>query len=328
MGEKTGLILGINGQGGSYLADLLLEKNYKVVGVMRRAIGERLANIRHILNGIELIDGDLLDQPSLNAAVERFHPDEIFALAAHSFVGDSWTQPEVVCQSTGLGVLRVLEAARHYAPESKLYFSASSEMFGKVFETPQTELTPFHPRSPYGAAKAFGYYLVQNYRESYGLHYSSAINFNFESSRRGPEFLTRKVTQFVARLHLGKINEGEKLKLGNLDAQRDWGHAQDAMRAAWLMLQQDKPDDYVIATGKTRTVRNFVEAAFAYINRNWEDWVTIDSSLYRPAEVDLLQGDSGKARRKLGWKPYITFEDLVREMCEEDIKRLFRGHLY
>jgi GDPmannose 4,6-dehydratase len=320
MDRKSILITGIAGQAGSYLAEMCLERGWDVFGIMRRTTGYRTENIDHLLGKVVILPGDLLDQGSLYAAVDAAQPDFIAHLGAHSFVGDSWNQPEVVSDITGLGTLRMLEAMRAYAPKAHFYNAASSEMYGNA-NPPQSHWTRFEPRSPYGVAKTYGFYMTRTYRESYGLHCSSGIMFNFESKNRHPIFLTRKVTQYVARLHLGLVREGEYLQLGNMDAQRDWTHAKDTMRAALLMMEQDKPHDYVIASGVTRSVREFTEAAFGYINRNPEEWIRIDPQLFRKAEVNVLLGDASQIYQDLGWEPQISFEDLVREMVEADIER-------
>ncbi|MBD2867959.1 GDP-mannose 4,6-dehydratase [Paenibacillus arenilitoris] len=316
---KNALITGITGQDGSYLAELLLEKGYKVFGLRRRTSVPILENIEHIKNEIEFIDGDLLDQGSLIQAVRVSNPDEVYNLAAQSFVGTSWIQPVLTGQSTGIGVTNMLEAVRLTRPEARFYQASSSEMFGKVVETPQKETTPFYPRSPYGVAKLYGHWITVNYRESFDMFACSGILFNHESPRRGVEFVTRKVTDAVARIKLGLQNE---LRMGNLDAKRDWGFAGDYVKAMWLMLQQDKPDDFVISTGETHTVEELVEIAFGHAGLNWREYVVIDPKFVRPAEVDLLLGDCTKAKDKLGWKLEVGFEELIKMMVDADLKRL------
>ncbi len=316
---KKALITGITGQDGSYLAELLLSKGYEVYGLVRRSSLENYERIEHIRDKLKFISGDLNDQTSLDEAIRKIQPDEVYNLAAQSFVPTSWEQPILTAEITGLGVLKLLEAIRKYKPDARFYQASSSEMFGKVKEIPQKETTPFHPRSPYGVAKVFGHYITVNYRESYNIFACSGICFNHESPRRGLEFVTRKISYGVARIKLGLANE---LRLGNLEAKRDWGFAKDYVEAMWLMLQQDKPDDYVIATGETHSVKEFVELAFSYVGLDWKKYVVVDQKLYRPAEVDLLVGDSTKARQKLGWKPKVTFKELVEMMVESDIERL------
>ncbi|CAM4481340.1 GDP-mannose 4,6-dehydratase [Paenibacillus phoenicis] len=315
---KNALITGITGQDGSYLAELLLEKGYKVYGLRRRTSTPMMDNIEHIKNEIEFIEGDLLDQGSLVNAIQISNPDEVYNLAAQSFVGTSWDQPSLTGQITGIGVTNLLEAVRSKKPEARFYQASSSEMFGKVVETPQKETTPFYPRSPYGVAKVYGHWITVNYRESYDLYACSGILFNHESPRRGIEFVTRKVTTAVARIKLGLQNE---LRMGNLDAKRDWGFAGDYVKAMWLMLQQDKPEDFVIATGETHTVQELVEIAFSHVGLNWRDYVVIDPKFVRPAEVDLLLGDCSKAKEKLGWKLEVGFEELVKMMVESDLEK-------
>lgn len=314
---KNALVTGITGQDGSYLAELLLEKGYKVYGLRRRTSTPMMDNIEHIKNEIEFLEGDLLDQGSLVNAIQISNPDEVYNLAAQSFVGTSWDQPSLTGQITGIGVTNLLEAVRSKKPEAKFYQASSSEMFGKVVETPQKETTPFYPRSPYGVAKVYGHWITVNYRESYDLYACSGILFNHESPRRGIEFVTRKVTTAAARIKLGLQNE---LRMGNLDAKRDWGFAGDYVKAMWLMLQQDNPDDFVISTGETHTVQELVEIAFGHVGLNWQDYVVIDPKFVRPAEVDLLLGDCSKAKEKLGWKLEVGFEDLVKMMVESDLK--------
>ena len=316
---KSAIITGITGQDGSYLAELLLDKGYDVYGLVRRLSTPNITRIEHIISEIELVEGDLTDQSSLDYAMRRVKPDEVYNLAAQSFVGTSWTQPVLTGDVTGLGVIRVLESVRNNCPDSRVYQASSSEMFGKVIETPQNENTPFYPRSPYGFAKVYGYWACINYRESYGMHVSNGILFNHESPRRGIEFVTRKITDAVARIKLGMIDE---LRLGNLDAKRDWGYAGDYVEAMWLMLQQEEPDDYVIATGETHSVREFVEQAFESVGLDWEKYVVIDPKFVRPAEVELLLGDASKAKRILGWEPKVKFEELVSMMVKADMEKL------
>jgi GDPmannose 4,6-dehydratase len=318
--NKIALITGITGQDGSYLAELLLEKGYRVVGMTRRTSTEVHERIEHIVDEIEIVSGDLLDQSSITSIVSELRPDEIYNLAAQSFVPASWSQPVLTGEFTALGVTRVLEAVRQVDPAIRFYQASSSEMFGKVTETPQRETTPFYPRSPYGVAKAYGHWITVNYRESYGLYACSGICFNHESARRGKEFVTRKISDGVARIKLGMSRE---LRLGNLDAHRDWGYAGDYVRAMWLMLQQPRPDDYVIATGSTHSVRDFVKIAFEVAGLgSFEPYVVTDPRFVRPAEVDMLIGDASKARRELDWKPDIGFEQLVEMMVAADIDRL------
>ncbi len=314
---KTALITGITGQDGSYLAEFLLEKGYKVYGLERRNSSRDRRNITQILDKIELINGDLLDQASIIAAIKESNPDEIYNLAAQSFVGSSWGQPEYTGNVTALGALRVLEAIRQVNPKIKYYQASSSEMFGKVKTTPQDESTQLHPRSPYGVAKCFAHWITQNYRESYGMFCVSGILFNHESPRRGEEFVTRKVTKAVARIKYGKQKE---LRLGNLDAERDWGHARDYVEAMWLMMQQDKPEDFVIGTGISNSVRTMVETAFNHIGLNYKDYVVVDPKFFRPAEVEILLADASKAEKILNWKPKKTFKDLIIEMVDNDLK--------
>ncbi len=317
---KSALITGITGQDGSYLAELLLEKGYDVHGMVRRASTEKFDRIEHLRDRITLHQGDLLDHRSLTDTLRASKPEEIYNLAAMSFVAVSWIQPTLTAEFTGVGVTRMLEAMREVCPEARFYQASSSEMFGKVREVPQTESTPFYPRSPYGVAKAYGHFITVNYRESYDLHATSGILFNHESPRRGLEFVTRKVTWHAAAIKHGKLDE---LRLGNLDAQRDWGYAADYVEAMWLMLQQDRADDYVIATGKTHTVRECVEIAFDEAGvPDWEKHVVIDPSFLRPAEVDELVGDPTKAKELLGWEPKTTFEELIRLMTRADLELL------
>ncbi len=320
MTRKTALITGITGQDGSYLAEFLLEKNYKVFGITRRTSTPNYDRIKNIVNHIELVQGDLMDQHSLTYAIKDSQPDEIYNLAAQSFVPTSWNQPVLTGEFTALGVTRMLEAMRIAKPEAKFYQASSSEMFGKVQQTPQSETTPFYPRSPYGVAKVYGHWITVNYRESYDLFAVSGILFNHESPRRGLEFVTRKISNAIARIKLGKL---KKLELGNPDAKRDWGYAKDYVEAMWLMLQQDNPDDFVIGTGHTHSVREFVELAFAAAKiDNWQKYVEFNAKPYmRPAEVDYLIADPSKAHQVLGWKPKTSFPELVRIMVEEDIER-------
>lgn len=318
---KRTLITGITGQDGSYLAEFLLEKGYKVYGLERRTSTQNHENIKHIVNEIELIPGDLSDLPSLIRSVKLSSPDEVYNLGAQSFVADSWSQPVYTGDVTGLGVLNMLEAVRGVKPEARFYQASSSEMFGKVVEIPQKESTPFYPRSPYAVAKVFGHGITVNYRESYDLFACSGILFNHESPRRGIQFVTRKVTDAVARIKCGLQTE---IRLGNLDAKRDWGFAGDYVKAMWLMLQQEKPDDFVVATGKTHTVRRLVEIAFDYVGLKWEDHVIQDPAFMRPTEVDLLLGNPEKARKTLGWEPEVTFEGLIEMMVDYDLKK-YRG---
>ena len=318
--SKTALVTGITGQDGSYLAELLLEKGYRVVGMTRRTSTEVHERIEHIVDDVEIVSGDLLDQSSITSIVSEVRPDEIYNLAAQSFVPASWSQPVLTGEFTALGVTRVLEAIRHVDPSIRFYQASSSEMFGKVVETPQRETTPFYPRSPYGVAKAYGHWITVNYRESYGLYACSGICFNHESKRRGKEFVTRKIADGVARIKLGLA---KVLRLGNLDAHRDWGFAGDYVRAMWLMLQQARAEDYVIATGRTHSVRDFVRIAFDVAGLgSFEPYVVMDPRFVRPAEVDMLIGDASKARSELGWEPRIDFEQLVAMMVEADITRL------
>jgi GDPmannose 4,6-dehydratase len=314
----TALITGITGQDGSYLAELLLEKGYRVVGVVRRSSTTPYERIAHLVDRVELVSADLLDQTSLTDAVSDVKPDEIYNLAAQSFVQTSWNQPVLTGEFTALGVTRVLEAMRKAAPKARFYQASSSEQFGKVVETPQRESTPFYPRSPYGVAKVYGHWITINYRESFNLYAVSGILFNHESPRRGLEFVTRKVTDGVARIKLGLQ---PSLRLGNLDAKRDWGFAGDYVEAMWRMLQQDEPDDYVVATGETHSVRELCEIAFASVGLDYRDHVVTDERFFRPAEVDLLVGDASKARAQLGWEPRVSFRALVEMMVEADLAR-------
>ncbi|MGO9959378.1 MAG: GDP-mannose 4,6-dehydratase [Solirubrobacteraceae bacterium] len=316
---KSAFITGVTGQDGSYLADLLLEKGYEVHGMVRRSSTERFERIEHIRDRITLHQADLLDHRSLVDALRAAAPQEIYNLAAMSFVAVSWIQPTLTAEFTGVGVTRVLEAVREVCPEARFYQASSSEMFGKVREVPQTEQTPFHPRSPYGVAKAYGHFITVNYRESYSLHATCGILFNHESPRRGLEFVTRKITWHAAAIKLGLA---DKLRLGNVDAERDWGYAKDYVEAMWMMLQRDEPDDYVIATGVAHTVRSCLEIAFDQAGVAIDDHVEIDDSLRRPAEVDQLIGDASKAERQLGWKPDTSFEQLIRLMVDADLQLL------
>jgi GDPmannose 4,6-dehydratase len=317
--RRVALITGITGQDGSYLAELLLAQGYKVFGMVRRSATPNYWRIQHILGDIELVEGDLSDLSSLIKVIKDSKPTEVYNLAAQSFVGQSFNEPIHTSKITGLGVLNVLEAVRQVDKSIKFYQASSSEMFGKVRETPQSEETPFHPRSPYGVAKVFGHFMTVNYRESYGMFAVSGILFNHESPRRGIEFVTRKITDGVARIKLGLETE---LRLGNLDARRDWGHARDYVKAMHLMLQQVQPEDFVIATGRTETVRFFVETAFAHAGLDPDKYVKVDKRFLRPAEVDLLVGDPSKAKQKLGWNVDTSLEDLIKEMYEEDLKKL------
>ncbi|MFO7928624.1 MAG: GDP-mannose 4,6-dehydratase [Candidatus Humimicrobiaceae bacterium] len=313
------LITGITGQDGSYLAELLLEKGYEVYGMIRRSSVENLYRIEKIKHRIKFVQADLLDQLSIVNAVREAKPDEIYNLAAMSFVPTSWKQPVLTGEFTALGVTRMLEAVRHQSKDIKFYQASSSEMFGKVKEVPQSESTPFYPRSPYGVAKVYGHYLTVNYRESYDLLACCGILFNHESPRRGMEFVTKKVTDGAARIKLGL---SDALYLGNLDAKRDWGYAKDYVKAMWLMLQQDNPEDYVVSTDRTHTVKEWVDAAFSCLDLDWQKYVKTDPRFLRPAEVDLLVGDSSKARKELGWKPEVDFDQLVKIMVEYDYNRL------
>jgi GDPmannose 4,6-dehydratase len=315
----TALITGITGQDGSYLAEFLLKRGYSVVGVVRRTSHDSYERIGHLLDRLSVVPADLLDQHSLTSVIRDVRPDEIYNLAAQSFVPTSWTQPVLTGEFTALGVTRLLEAIRLAHPEAKFYQASSSEMFGEVAETPQSETTPFHPRSPYGVAKVYGHWITINYRESYGIFCVSGILFNHESPRRGLEFVTRKVTHAVARIKHGLASS---VKLGNLDARRDWGYAEDYVEAMWLMLQQSEPDDYVVGSGETHSVRELVQIAFGHVGLDWEDHVEIDSGLIRPAEVERLQANPAKAKRALGWEPKVSFEQLVTMMVDADIEKL------
>ena len=314
---KRALITGITGQDGSYLAELLIEKGYKVYGLTRRSSTIVTSRIEHILSKVELLSGDLLDGISLLSAIEESKPDEVYNLAAQSFVQTSWNQPTLTADFTAVGVTRMLEAVKKAAPQARFYQASSSEMFGKVQAVPQIESTPFYPRSPYGVAKLYGHWITVNYRESYNMHASSGILFNHESPRRGIEFVTRKITYHAAMIKHGLLNE---LRLGNLDARRDWGFAGDYVEAMWLMLQQEQPDDYVISTNETHSVQEFVEMAFARAGLDWKEYVKIDEKFVRPAEVDLLIGDAAKAKKHLGWERKTSFKDLVHMMVDADIE--------
>ena len=319
----TALITGITGQDGSYLAELLLDKGYDVVGMVRRSSTVNFERIAHIQDRVEMVNGDLLDQVSLIDALKDHEPSEVYNLAAQSFVQTSFSQPVLTGETTALGVTRLLDAIRIVDPGIRFYQASSSEMFGKVREVPQTEQTPFHPRSPYGVAKVYGHWITVNYRESYDLHASSGILFNHESPRRGHEFVTRKISHTAAQIKLGMVDE---LALGNLDAKRDWGFAGDYVKAMWLMLQQDVADDYVVCTGETHSVREFCEVAFGHLGLAYEDHVVIDERFFRPAEVDLLVGDAKKAEATLGWQPETSFEELVTSMVDADMA-LLEGRL-
>lgn len=318
---KKALITGITGQDGSYLAELLLAKGYEVTGMVRRSSTEKFDRIDHIKDQVNIQQADLLDQYSIIKLLDEVQPDEIYNLAAMSFVPTSWNQPVLTAEFTAIGVTRMLEAIRAVNPKIKFYQASSSEMFGKVLEIPQTERTPFHPRSPYGVAKVYGHWITVNYRESYDFFGVSGILFNHESPRRGLEFVTRKVTHHVARIKLGLATE---LRMGNLDAKRDWGFAGDYVKAMWLMLQQPTAEDYVVATGETHSVQELVETAFSYVNLDYKDFVKLDERYIRPAEVDLLIGDSTKARQKLGWKPEVDFKGLVKMMVDADMELVKR----
>ena len=321
--EKTAFLTGITGQDGAYLAKFLLEKGYHVAGLVRRSSTAEINDVRlrwlGIHGDVELIDGDLTDLSGLIRTIKEVKPSEVYNLGAQSFVKSSWQQPLLTGNVTGLAVANVLEAVRIEMPDARFYQASSSEMFGKIQETKQNEDTPFYPRSPYAVAKLYGHWITVNYRESFGLHASSGILFNHESPLRGIEFVTRKVTDGVARVKLGLETE---LRLGNIDAKRDWGHSKDYVEAMWLMLQQDEPDDYVVATGVTTTVRDMCKIAFDYIDKDMDEYIIIDPELFRPAEVDVLLGDPAKAEQKLGWKPRISLDEMIREMVDADLKRL------
>ena len=316
---KRALITGVTGQDGSYLTELLLEKGYEVLGMVRRSSTVNFERIAHLQDKITFVPGDLLDEISMINLLQEHRPHEVYNLAAQSFVQTSFGQPVLTGETTALGVTRLLDAIRLVDPEIRFYQASSSEMFGKVHEVPQTETTPFHPRSPYGVAKVYGHWITLNYRESYGLHATSGILFNHESPRRGLEFVTRKISHTVAQIKLGLVDE---LRLGNLDAQRDWGFAGDYVEAMWLMLQREIPEDFVICTGQTHSVRDFCEVAFGHAGLNWEEHVVVDETFFRPAEVDLLVGDATKADEMLGWKPETSFESLVTMMVDADIDLL------
>jgi len=319
--SRKALITGITGQDGSYLAELLLGKGYEVYGLVRRAATPSTERINHILDRLTLITGEMTDQTSLIDAVEKSQADEVYNLAAQSFVGDSWTVPVSTGDVDGLGVTRILEAVRRVKPEARFYQAATSEMYGKVHEVPQTESTPFHPRSPYGVAKVYGFFITQNYRESYGMYAANGILFNHESPRRGLEFVTRKITDRVARIKLG---HADNLHLGNLESQRDWGFAGDYVEGMWRILQAAGPDDYVLATGETHSVREFCEVAFSHVGLDYQDHVVVDPQFVRPAEVELLLGSPAKAKEKLGWVPEVSFRELVEMMVDADVERLSR----
>jgi len=317
--RKRALITGITGQDGSYLAEFLLARGYEVHGMVRRSSEEKFERIAHLRGQLKLHQGDLLDQYSMASLLRTVEPHEVYNLAAQSFVPTSWNQPVLTGEFTALGVTKMLEAIRHTAPGVRFYQASSSEMFGRVRQVPQDELTPFYPRSPYGVAKAYGHHITVNYRESFGIFAVSGILFNHESPRRGLEFVTRKVSDGVARIRLGLA---DKLRLGNLEAKRDWGYAGDYVGAMWMMMQAEEPDDYVIATGQTRTVRQLCEIAFGYVDLDWAKFVEVDPEFMRPAEVDVLVGSAEKARKRLGWRPTVDFESLVRMMVDADLTRL------
>lgn len=319
MSQKRAVITGITGQDGSYLAELLLEKGYEVFGLVRRSSTVNFERIGHLQDQIELISGDLLDQKSLVSALQAARPQEVYNLGAQSFVPVSWEQPMLTGEVTGLGVTRILEAIRACDENIRFYQASTSELFGKAQETPQNEQTAFYPRSPYGVSKLYAHWITINYRESYGLFAGTGILFNHESPRRGREFVTRKITHGVARIKCGLDQE---LRLGNLDARRDWGHASDFVRAMWMMLQQDEPDDYVIATGTSRTIGEFCEVAFAHAGLDWRQYVVVDERFLRPAEVHTLLGDAAKAREKLGWEPEVGFEEMVQQMVDSDLEQV------
>lgn len=321
--SKRALVTGITGQDGSYLAELLLAKGYEVIGMVRRSSTVNFGRIEHIQDQVVLVQGDLLDQTSLIDIIREHQPDEIYNLAAQSFVPISWKQPVLTGEFTALGVTRMLEAMRTAAPGARFYQASSSEMFGKVHEVPQNERTPFYPRSPYGVAKVYGHWITVNYRESYGLFACSGILFNHESPRRGLEFVTRKVSHGAAQIKLGLAHQ---LQLGNLEARRDWGFAGDYVEAMWRMLQQESPNDYVVGTGETRSVRELCQVAFGYLGLDWEKHVVVDPKLIRPAEVDLLVSDPLKAREKLGWQPTVSFEGLIQMMVDADLAQLKKIH--
>ena len=315
--SKSALVTGITGQDGSYLAEFLLDRGYAVYGLVRRSSTVNFERIQHFQEKIELLSGDLLDQNSLDSALRKAKPDEVYNLGAQSFVPASWEQPLLTGEITGLGVIRILEAIRGVNDKIRFYQASTSELFGKAMETPQSENTPFYPRSPYGVSKLYAHWITVNYRESYNMFACAGILFNHESPRRGLEFVSRKITRAVARIKLGLDSE---VRLGNLDARRDWGFAGDYVNAMWLMLQQDEPRDYVIATGVDHTIRDFCREAFDYVDLDWNDYVVVDEKLFRPAEVHILRGDPAKAEAALGWKPDVSFEDLVRMMVDRDIE--------
>ncbi len=317
--QKTALITGMTGQDGSYLAEFLVQKGYSVVGMVRRSSVERFERVEELRDHVHFVQGDLLDQSSMSSIIRKYKPREIYNLAAQSFVPTSWEQPVLTAEFTAVGVTRLLEAIRETDPSIRFYQASSSEMFGKAQEVPQRETTPFYPRSPYGVAKVYAHWITVNYRESFGLFACSGILFNHESPRRGREFVTRKVSDGVARIKLGLQ---QNLSLGNLDAKRDWGYAGDYVEAMWLMLQQDEPRDYVIATGETHSVQEMVELAFSHVGLNWEDHVVVDPRLVRPAEVDLLVGDSSLAQKELNWRPKTSFAELIQGMVDADLERL------
>jgi len=318
--KKRALITGITGMDGSHLADFLLTKDYEVFGLVRRSSNTNTININHIIDKITLIQGEMSDQNSLLRALKESNPDEVYNLAAQSFVGESWNSPENTSDITGMGVLRLLEAIREFNMDIKFYQASSSEMFGRMVENPSNEKSPFYPRSPYGVSKLYGHWITVNYRESYDLFACSGILFNHESERRGYEFVTRKITSNIAKIVTGKI---DKFYLGNLEAKRDWGYAPDYVEAMWLMLQSNKPSDYVVATGETYSIKDFLNAAFDYVNiSDWSNYVGIDKKFYRPAEVDVLNGDSSKIQSILGWKPKTSFEELVKKMVDSDLQKL------
>lgn len=317
---KKALITGINGMDGSHLADLLLEKGYEVYGMERRSSMKNRVNTQHLEGKISIVDGDLSDQNSLLRLIKDIHPQEVYNMAAQSFVGQSWQTPEYTSNVTGLGVLRVLEAIREVDKSIKFYQASSSEMFGKMVENPSNENSPFYPRSPYGVSKLYGHWITKNYRESYGIYACSGILFNHESERRGIEFVTRKISDGVARIYLGL---SDHITLGNLEAKRDWGYAPDYMEAVWSMLQQEEPEDYVIATGQTRSIKDFLDIAFNHVGiQDWQRYIKSDPKFMRPAEVDVLRGDYSKAKNKLGWEPKTSFENLIKIMVNNDIKLL------
>jgi GDPmannose 4,6-dehydratase len=316
--KRKAFITGITGQDGSYLAEILLEKDYEVYGMIRRSSSFNTARIDHIFNDLELVFGDLTDGSSLNQLMRRIRPDEVYNLGAQSHVRVSFDIPEYTADATGMGTLRLLDAIREEDVKCRFYEAGSSEMFGQAAETPQRETTPFHPRSPYGVSKVFGYWITRNYREAYGMYTVNGILFNHESPRRGPTFVTRKITRAVGAILRGEQNE---LLLGNLEAKRDWGYARDYMHGAWRMLQADEPDDYVLATGETHSVREFLDEAFGYAGLDWNEYVKLDERYFRPAEVDVLLGDAAKAKAKLGWEPAVRFQELVRMMVDHDRER-------